>query len=144
MQMHKMRLLCKNKHRLQSMPTNWKTMKHLDSLSGETLDTEIKNWLDPANPHDQACIAKACIALYNHGGGKLILGFDNKTIKPMTHGFLKSVWEIYHSDNFCTCIAKFAKLLFEVRVKFEKKTNRNNPIIEVPSDVRSPVIQQVH
>lgn len=115
-------------------------MKHLDSLSGETLDTEIKDWLDPANPHDQACIAKACIALYNHGGGKLILGFDDKTLKPTTHHFPKSVREIYHSDNLCPCIAKFAKPLFEVRVKFEKKNEPEHPIIEVPSGVRSPVV----
>lgn len=115
-------------------------MKHLDSLSGETLNTEIKDWLDPANPHDQACIAKACIALYNHGGGKLILGFDDKTLKPTTHHFPKSVREIYHSDNLCPCIAKFAKPLFEIRVKFEKKNEHEHPIIEVPSGVCFPVV----
>lgn len=115
-------------------------MKHLDSLSGETLDTEIKDWLAPANLHDQACIAKACIALYNHGDGKLILGFDDKTLKPITYGFPKSVREIYHSDNLCPCIAKFAKPLFEVRVKFEKKNEQDHPIIKVPSGVCFPVV----
>lgn len=114
-------------------------MKHLDDLS-EALNTEIKDWLNPANPHDRACIAKACIALYNHGGGKLILGFDDKTLKPTTHHFPKSVREIYHSDNLCPCIAKFAKPLFEVRVKFEKKNEQEHPIIEVPSGVCSPVV----
>ena len=116
-------------------------MKHLDYLS-ESLDTEIKDWLAPTNPHDQACIAKACIALYNYGGGKLILGFDDKTLKPTIRHFPKSVREIYHSDNLCPCIAKFAEPLFEVRVKFEKKNEQEHPIIEVPSGVRFPVINK--
>ena len=114
-------------------------MKHLDYLSG-SLNTEIKDWLDPINPHDQARIAKACIVLYNHGGGKLILGFDDKTPKSTTYHFSKPVREIYHLGNLCPCIAKFVKIPFEVRVKFEKKNEQEHPIIEVPSGVCSSVV----
>ena len=40
----------------------------------ETLSNEIKNWLDPTDNEHRAHVAKACIALANHGGGHLIIG----------------------------------------------------------------------
>lgn len=43
-------------------------MNRLENIS-ETLDTEVKGWLDPADSDDQARIARACIALHDHSGG---------------------------------------------------------------------------
>jgi hypothetical protein len=52
--------------------------EHLQSLVDdprETLNIELKCWLDLTNKDDQATLAKAVIALANHGGGYLVLGF---------------------------------------------------------------------
>jgi AbiU2/Schlafen, AlbA_2 len=41
----------------------------------ETLDIEIKDWLDLSSNNHKALIAKEIIALANHGGGYLLVGF---------------------------------------------------------------------
>ena len=54
----------------------------------EDLAVEYKTWLDLGQEKDKATLAKACIALANHGGGFIVLGFDedgdslNSVAKP--------------------------------------------------------------
>ena len=44
----------------------------------EDLELEVKNWLDLANnKEDKARFAKAALALTNHGGGYIVLGFED-------------------------------------------------------------------
>ena len=43
----------------------------------EDLDIEYKGWLDLRNNPDRANLAKAVIALANHGGGVIVLGFED-------------------------------------------------------------------
>ena len=42
----------------------------------ETLNIEAKGWLDMDDVESKGTIAKALIALENHGGGFLVIGFD--------------------------------------------------------------------
>ena len=42
----------------------------------EDLDAEYKGWLDLRKEPDRANLAKAVIALANHGGGVVVLGFE--------------------------------------------------------------------
>lgn len=42
----------------------------------EDLDAEYKNWLDLREERDRTTLAKAVIALANHGGGVVVLGFE--------------------------------------------------------------------
>jgi predicted HTH transcriptional regulator len=42
----------------------------------ETLDFEIKGWLDVSTPEHQAKLAKGIIAMANRGGGYILIGFD--------------------------------------------------------------------
>ena len=42
----------------------------------EDLDAEYKSWLDLTVEEDRATLAKASIALANHGGGFVVLGFE--------------------------------------------------------------------
>lgn len=44
----------------------------------ETLDLEIKAWLDLSTPDHQSKLAKGIIALANHGGGYIAIGFDER------------------------------------------------------------------
>lgn len=44
----------------------------------EGLDVELKTWLDLAEKGHRGTLAKALIALANHGGGVAIIGFDSR------------------------------------------------------------------
>jgi predicted HTH transcriptional regulator len=72
-------------------------MSHLAAIS-ETFDTELKAWLDPANPASAANIARACIALRNNNGGQLIFGIDNNTLQKSSAGIPADVKQTYHAD----------------------------------------------
>ena len=41
----------------------------------EDLDAEYKGWLDLTSNEHKATLAKAAIALANHGGGRIVIGF---------------------------------------------------------------------
>ena len=45
----------------------------------EDLDAEYKGWLDLRELSDRANLAKAVIALANHGGGVVVLGFEDQS-----------------------------------------------------------------
>ena len=53
-------------------------LQPLISEPREDLAVEYKNWLNLNQEKDKAKLAKACIALANHGGGFLVLGFDEQ------------------------------------------------------------------
>jgi hypothetical protein len=72
-------------------------MSHLAAIS-ETFDTELKAWLDPANPASAANIARACIALRNNNSGQLIFGIDNNTLQKSSAGIPADVKQTYHAD----------------------------------------------
>jgi hypothetical protein len=42
----------------------------------ETLDVEVKEWLDLSENGHRALLAKEIIALANHGGGYVVVGFE--------------------------------------------------------------------
>ena len=46
----------------------------------ESLDIEIKGWLDLSASRDKATLAKAALALANHGGGLIILGLSEEMV----------------------------------------------------------------
>ena len=89
---------------------------------------------------DAAKIAKACIALRNNDGGKLILGFDDKTLQRGQYGMPADVRKAYHSDVIQQIISKYALPKFDVELKFEEKDGFCHPIILVKSGVKSPVM----
>ncbi len=51
-------------------------LQQLISHPREDLDIEYKGWLDLNSPDHRATLAKAAIALANHGGGFVVIGFS--------------------------------------------------------------------
>ena len=49
----------------------------------ETLEVEYKEWLDLHQKSHKATLAKELIALANHGGGHVVLGFRDVTYEPI-------------------------------------------------------------
>ena len=77
----------------------------------EDLAFEYKNWLKLDQEKDKANLAKACIALANHGGGFLVLGFDEQSdslisvprpvdVVEITQDMVNSVIRSYANPEF--------------------------------------------
>ncbi len=51
-------------------------LQQLVDAPSERLDVELKGWLDLSGNAHRGTLAKALIALANHGGGVAVIGFD--------------------------------------------------------------------
>ena len=54
--------------------TTMEDLRPLVDYPMERLDAEYKDWLDLRENHGRATLAKAAIALANHGGGHIVIG----------------------------------------------------------------------
>ena len=59
------------------MPIDAQNLDQLLEAPNEGLDIELKGWLDLSDNGHRGTLAKGLIALANHGGGVLIIGFDS-------------------------------------------------------------------
>ena len=106
---------------------------------GENLSVELKRWIDPASPEGIAKIVKTALALRNHGGGDLVIGFDNDTCEPDTNNVPQNVREDFHIDKVQALISKYASEPFEVSVEFLEREGQLYPVIIIPPGVKTPV-----
>ena len=74
-------------------------IRALVARPGESLNVEIKRWLDPADPVAAAKIVKAVFALRNRNGGFLVIGFDDKTLEPDMTNAPPDVRGAFHQDR---------------------------------------------
>ncbi len=120
--------------------------EHLQSLVDdprETLNIELKCWLDLTNKDDQATLAKAVIALANHGGGYLVLGF--KELGDGTfecHEPRPTTLNGFSQDVIARIVATYADPAIQVSVV---RRTRNadggvHPIVDVPGGHRTPIM----
>ena len=114
-------------------------IQELVDRPGESLAVELKGWIDPDSPDGIAKVVKAVLALRNHGGGYLLIGFDNKTGQPQTDVAPKDVCTLFHIDKIQGLITKYASEPFEVGVHFRERNGQEFPVIEAGSDVKTPV-----
>jgi hypothetical protein len=114
-------------------------METLDTLT-ETLDTELKGWLILSEPREAALFAKACLALRNNNGGRLVLGIDDTTPKsiPPPRGF--DPVQAYHVDKVNEVVGKYSLPKFEVRVRFKEYERRVHPEVIIAGGIQAPVI----
>jgi hypothetical protein len=104
----------------------------------ESVDTELKGWIDPASKEGIIKIAKAVIALFNNNGGRLIVGIKNDG-KVDTQNVPADVRKSFHPDVIQAIATKYASQAFEVTVEFGERGNQEYPIISVPGGVETPV-----
>lgn len=109
----------------------------------ETLDTEIKTWLDLSVDHDCANLAKELIALANHGGGQLIFGFnDNDGVYEPSLSMPSDQVQIkYTPDKINNIIKRFAEPAFHCEVHYVESPGHSYkiPIIFVPGGHKTPI-----
>jgi len=105
----------------------------------ETLDVEIKSWIDPTAEEGIAKIAKGCMALRNNNGGVLVIGFSDDG-KPDESNVPSDVRAVYHVDRVQGIVGQFASETFPVDVQFGERDGQAYPVISVASGVRTPVV----
>ncbi len=106
---------------------------------GESLLVELKRWIDPASPEGKEKIVKTALALRNYGGGYLVIGFDNATLKPDTNNVPRNVREDFHIDKIQDLISRYASEPFEVSIEFPEREGQLYPVIVIPPGIRTPV-----
>jgi hypothetical protein len=108
----------------------------------ESLSTELKAWFDPSTPEGQAKIVRCALAMRNHGGGFMLVGFDNATGDPVTNDRPPDVRIAFHIDRTQGLITRFASESFEVIVHFVERDGALFPVIEIPQGLRTPVVSK--
>src|ERR1700722_11599364 len=107
----------------------------------ETLDIEIKDWLDIVGSNDhKATLAKALIALANHGGGFVIVGFADAGghigPAPGRPGDLGA----YTPDTVNSVVRAYAEPLFHCDVNIAAAPDGlEYPMITVPGGHHVPI-----
>jgi hypothetical protein len=122
------------------------TIEELRPLLGEPredLAAEYKNWLDlTANEH-KAVLAKAAIALANHGGGYIILGFDDQGPQLAPIGLPADIPKV-SQDAVNAAIHRFATPEFHCELYNvpHPASQAIYPVIVVPGNMTEPVMSK--
>ena len=82
-------------------------LQPLISEPREDLAVEYKNWLDLAQEEHKATLAKSCIALANHGGGFLVIGFEEQADSLISIACPANIAEI-SQDTVNSVIRRYA------------------------------------
>jgi hypothetical protein len=107
----------------------------------ETLDFEVKGWLDLNDVEARGTVAKAMIALENHGGGFLLIGFSEEQERFIPDPERPASLAQYGTDEINAIIKKCAEPAFHAHVTFQKhpQTGEEFPIIQVAGATKVPV-----
>src|SRR5437870_2139617 len=101
----------------------------------EALDAEIKSWLRlRSDKLQQATLARALLALANHGGGYVLNGFQNAGVPCPPAMPRPPDLSDYEPDVINGIVAKYARPAFHCRVLHLPfpPTGEVFPLIEVP------------
>ena len=109
----------------------------------EDLAVEYKTWLDLGQEKHKATLAKACIALANHGGGFLVLGFDEDGDSLNSVARPTAIAEITQ-DAINSIVRRYADPPFHCQLNSipHPQSSVVHPVISVPSDQSFPVISK--
>jgi hypothetical protein len=78
----------------------------------ESLNVEVKTWIDPRTPDGIAKLIKAVFAIRNRNGGFVVLGFDNLTLKPDPNPLTDDIDLLFHIDEIQGLVSRFASQPF--------------------------------
>lgn len=101
----------------------------------ETLDVEIKDWLNLDDKISQADLAQAILALANHGGGYILIGFKENlgTFSPTQAS--EPVKSLYNQDRINGIIKRYA----DPQVNSDCYNIEGHPVIIVHGGYSVPI-----
>ena len=107
----------------------------------EDLDFEAKNWLDLQKSNsDKATLAKAILALTNHGGGFIILGLDENQASLMEAEGRPATLDGYSQDVINGIVQSYCDPPFHCAVHVvPDPAGALFPVVVVPGGHRVPV-----
>ncbi len=114
-------------------------INNLITHPSESLNVELKRWIDPSSPEGIAKIAKGVIALRNRNGGYFVVGIDDTTLLPDTENAPLDVRASFHVDIIQGIVSKYASIAFEVQVGFALRDGQEFPVIGVPTGTTVPI-----
>lgn len=118
-------------------------LKSLVDEPREALNFEVKRWLDLTTKPDQSILAKAAIALANHGGGFIVLGFDERPDGTFeSHHPRPASLDGFNQDVIARIVATYAEPAFQVEVTHvpRQADGAVHPVIQVPGGHRTPIM----
>src|SRR5580700_3703554 len=105
----------------------------------ESLNVELKRWIDPTQSAGVEKIVKGTFALRNRNGGFFVVGFDDATLTPDVTNEPPNARALFHVDVIQGIISKYASDPFEISIAWGERDGRQYPIIVAPSGVKVPV-----
>ena len=109
----------------------------------EALDAEYKSWLNLTTNEHRAVLAKAAIALANHGGGYIIIGFEEQDHRFVASNCPDDRPEITQ-DAVNAAVRRFATPEFHCATYSvgNPDTGTVHPIVVVPGDMTVPILSK--
>ncbi len=108
----------------------------------EALDVEVKEWLDLTDNDQRANVAKEIIALGNHGGGYVVVGFAELSDGSFSPASPRpSNLTGWAQDAVQSIVAKYVDPAVQCRVlhRIKPGTTDRYPVIVVPGGHRVPI-----
>lgn len=112
----------------------------------ESLTVEHKDWLDLSGNAGKGTLAKAAIALANHGGGVIVLGMRRHEDRgPLGSQRRPESMRRYDQDEVNSSINKFAEPEIHCELSFadHPATGVEHAFVLVPGDISVPVMAKV-
>ena len=110
----------------------------------ESLDVEVKNWLNGLGTNDdKARLAKEIIALANHGGGYIFIGFADENESGQHEAITPADNEAdaFTQDVVSSVVERFIEPACQCRLGYFTRQDGeiSHPVIFVPGEHRTPV-----
>jgi hypothetical protein len=106
----------------------------------ESLQVELKTWIDPGTDEGAAKLIKSIFAIRNRNGGFLVMGFNNETKSADAYSFEDDVERVFHVDAIQGLVSRFASVPFDIEVAIRSKDEQRHPIIVIPEGTRVPTV----
>lgn len=107
----------------------------------ETLEVELKGWLDLSSAEDRANVAQAVLALANHGGGVILIGYEEVDGVHREAVAPPPAASSFTTDAVNGMVEKFADPAFHCELHFVEhaRLKHRHPAIVVPGGHRVPI-----
>lgn len=108
----------------------------------ETLDFEVKGWLNLDDQEHRALVAKALIALENHGGGHLLIGYAADAEGRLAPDLKRPAsLKGFDEDTIHDILKRYAEPRFQVGVSLQvhPQTGEEFPLVTVHGTTPVPV-----
>jgi hypothetical protein len=119
-------------------------LRRLLEFPTETLSLEHKGWLDLSETRARATLAKAAIALANHGGGIIVLGMRESYSGPLQSRPRPDALKRCTPDEINSSINKYAdpEIHCELSFAVHPESGVEHAFVSVPSDTTVPIMSK--